>query len=132
MMLKKRMRNLNTVLDFFHGWSLQTLIQIGGQTAYRTILQWCWKICFWCVFCFWCVLLLCRLWWKEFGELVYEIERNLSCSMKLFMSFVDQVSVRWLAGWFRGSEEMRWWGVYLMQAEEMKAGLFGDEEELSC
>jgi len=96
----------------------------GASTTLKNLLLMC--------LCFLCVLLLCRLWWKEFGELVYEMDHNLSNSMKLFMNFVDQVSVRRLAGGFWGSKEMRWWGVYLMQVEEVKARFLVMKEKLSC
>jgi hypothetical protein len=35
-------------------------------------------------FCIWFVLLFCRLWQKEFGELVSVMECNPNCSMKTF------------------------------------------------
>jgi len=75
--------NLKAVSDVFCGWTLQTLIQIDGWTVSDVMFQWHWKILLLRGFCFWCVLLLWKLWWKELGELVSEMEHNLSCSMKI-------------------------------------------------
>ncbi len=44
------------------------------------MIQGCQRICL----CIWFVLLLCKSLRKDFGELVYVMERNPSCSMKTF------------------------------------------------
>jgi hypothetical protein len=49
------------------------------QHGDSTLLKNLFLICF----CIWCVLLLCRLWRRELGELVFVMERNPSCSLKI-------------------------------------------------
>jgi hypothetical protein len=69
-------------------------------------------------FCFWCILLFYRLWWREFGELVFEMQRNFSNSMKTFhelcgLGFYKEIGRGILGKW--GDEVMRsifdvgWW-----------------------
>jgi len=61
-------------------------------------------------FYFWCVLLFCRLWRREFGELVHEMECNLSCSMKTFHEFCESCfykEIGRMISWKWGDEMMR-------------------------
>jgi hypothetical protein len=61
-------------------------------------------------FYFWCVLLFCRLWWREFGELVHEMECNLNCSMKTFHELCESCfykEIGRMISWKRGDEVMR-------------------------
>jgi len=51
----------------------------GDSMALKNLLLMC--------FCLWCVLLLCKLWWKEFSELVSVMERNPYYSIKTLLEF---------------------------------------------
>jgi hypothetical protein len=53
----------------------------------KVLKAWCFKgaekVVFFLFFCFWFVLLFCKLLWKDLGELVFVMERDLSCSMEI-------------------------------------------------
>ncbi len=70
--------------NVFCGWRLQTLIHDWWLNYWRHSASTLPKNLFLMCFYFWCVLLICKLWRRELGELVFEMERNFSYLMKTF------------------------------------------------
>jgi hypothetical protein len=68
-------------------------------------------------FCFWFVLLFCKLLWKDLGELVSMMERNLGCSMETLYELCESRLCVWISVEISGSEMTRKRKIYVMLAE---------------
>jgi hypothetical protein len=62
-------------------------------------------------FCFCYVLLLCKLWQRELGELIFEMECNFSCSMKTLHEFCGSCFYKEIGSMILGK-----WGDEVMRS----------------
>ncbi len=69
--------DLKTMSNVFYRWKQKTLILLYGRVVRGMVFQGCWEVYF-LFFYFWLGLLLCKLLWNGFGELVLVMEHDPS------------------------------------------------------